>query len=284
MSSLQPSQRVIDDFRNGTNRVIDDFRTGTYWGLRWLNRRRSFVAMVRAGRQLMPGDASFGDPMSTTGASPARVIGRRAWTLQDGRFSLLRELMLAGLQLADWLEGDVRGVASGELQSILFVDLRGFSRWALDAPPGDVAGLLRQVDAVVTDAVEAREGVVVKRLGDGAMAVFADCEPAVESAFEAIGEARKLSFNFYRPVLRAGIHVGRPDRIGTDYVGLDVNIAARLCEAAPSHGVLISDAVFERLAGRWPATPAAGIELRGVPDDVAMHYAQPRPGGDRSAT
>jgi class 3 adenylate cyclase len=125
---------------------------------------------------------------------------------------------------------------------------------------------------------------VVKRLGDGAMAIFADCEPALEAAFEAIGEARRVSVNYYRPVLRAGLHVGRPDRIGKDYVGLDVNIAARLCEAAPSHGVLVSDAVSQRLAGRWPVSPAKGIELRGVPDEVAIHYAQPRPNGAHPAT
>lgn len=259
--------------------LFDDLRSGVFRGLRWLNQRRSFVALVRAGRELLPGDASFGDPMSTAGVSPAHMLGRRAWTFQDGRLSLLAELTLAALQLADWLQGDIRGVASGEEQSILFVDLKGFSRWALEAPSEDVAGLLRQVDAVVTQAVEAHGGVVVKRLGDGSMAVFAGCEPAVEAAFEAIRETRNVSLSFYRPVLRAGIHVGRPDRIGTDYVGVDVNIAARLCEAAPSHGVLISGAVYERLAGRWPATPEAQIALRGVPDEVAIHCAQPQPNG-----
>jgi class 3 adenylate cyclase len=236
--------------------------------------------MVRAGREFLPGDASFGDPMSTAGASASHLLGRRAWTLQEGRFSLLSEVMLAGLQLADWLDGDVRGVASGEEQSILFLDLRGFSKWALEAPAGDIAGLLRQVDAVVTEAVEARDGVVVKRLGDGVMAVFADCEPALEAAFEAIRETRKLCVDDYRPVLRAGLHAGRPDRIGTDYVGLDVNVAARLCEAAPGQGVLISGAVHRRLAGRWPTTPAPNIALRGVPNEVAIHLAQ----GHRVAT
>jgi adenylate cyclase len=264
--------------------VIGDFRTGVYEGLRWLNHRRSFVALIRAARELLPGDASFGDPMSTAGASASHLLGRRAWTLQDGRFSLLSEVMLAGLQLADWLEGDVRGVASGEEQSILFLDLRGFSKWALEAPRTDIAGLLRQVDAVVTEAVEAREGVVVKRLGDGAMAIFADCEPALKAAYEAIAEVRALCVNHYQPILRGGLHVGRPDRIGTDYVGLDVNIAARLCEAAPSHGVLISDAVFQRLAGRWPVSQAKDIELRGVPDEVAIHYAGPRADGVHPAT
>jgi class 3 adenylate cyclase len=175
---------------------------GLRGGLRWLNRRRSLVALVQAAREVLPGDSGFGDPMSTAGTSAAHALGRRAWTLQDGRFSLLGELALAGLQVADWLGEDIRGVASGEEQSILFVDLRGFSRWALSAGYRDVADLLRNADAVITEAVESREGVVVKRLGDGAMAIFADCEPAVDAAFEAISGVRRINIGSYRPVLR----------------------------------------------------------------------------------
>jgi adenylate cyclase len=221
----------------------------------------------------MPGDASFGDPMSTTGGSPAHILGRRAWTLQDGRFSLLSELVLAALQIADWLEADVRGVASSDEQSVLFVDLQRFSRWALRAEEGEVAQLLRQVDALVTEAVEAHGGVVVKRLGDGAMAVFPDCELALEAAFEAIAAVQDVEVGSYQAVLRAGLHVGRPERIGTDYVGLVVNVAARLCEAAPGGGVLVSGAVSQRVGDGWSVAHAPGIKLRGVPDEVSIHFA-----------
>lgn len=262
--------------------MIGDPRRAMRDVLAWLNRRSSLVAAVRAARDLIPGDSRFGDPMSTGGMSPTHVLGRRAWSFQAGRFSMLSELMLAGLQLADWLEADVRGVSSGEEQSILFVDLRGFSKWAITAPDGDVASLLRQVDAVVTEMVESRDGVVVKRLGDGMMAIFADCQPAVEAAFDAIAEVAVVGAGSYRPVLRAGVHVGRPHRIGHDYVGVDVNVAARLCEAAPGKGVLVSDRVRERLEDRWSTAPAPDIHLRGVPEEVSIHFAQP-PDGDRPA-
>jgi adenylate cyclase len=240
-------------------------------GLRWLNRRRSLVAAVQAAREVLPGDRDFGDPMSTAGTSAAHALGRRAWTLQDGRFSLLGELALAGLQIADWLGEDVRGIASAEEQSLLFVDLLAFSRWAVGASDREVADLLRGADAVITEAVESRDGVVVKRRGDGAMAIFANCEPAVDAAFEAISGVTEVDVDGYRPVLRAGAHVGRPQRIGSDYVGVDVNIAARLCEAAPEGGVLISGAARERIPEAWPSEPVADKRLRGVPDHVSMH-------------
>lgn len=256
--------------------MLADYRTGLRQGMRWLNRRRSLVSIVKAGRQVMPGDAGFGDPMSTSGTSPAHVLGRRAWTLSGGRFSFLGELALAGLQVADWLGEDIiGGVASSEEQTIVFADLRGFSSWALSAGDEKAADLLRSADAVITEVVETRDGVVVKRLGDGVMAIFVDCPSAVEAAFEAIAAVDAVSVNGYEPALRAGVHVGRPQRIGNDYVGVDVNISARLCEAAPTGGVLISSAVHERIEGTWPDAHAPEARLRGVPADVRVYEARP---------
>jgi adenylate cyclase len=255
---------------------VAELRSGLRQSLRWLNRRRSLVALVQAGREVLPGDRDFGDPMSTAGTSPAHVLGRRAWTLHGGRLSLLAELALAGLQVADWLGEDVRGVAAGEEQTILFTDLSGFSQWALAAGDDDAAALLRSTDAVITEVVDAHDGVLVKRLGDGAMAIFADCEPAVAAAFDAIVNVRELRVDSYQPVLRAGVHAGRPLRIGNDYVGVDVNIAARLCEAAPKGEVLISDQVRRRAAGSFGSSYAKDTHLRGVPPDVDVFLAHQR--------
>src|SRR5215210_7371452 len=102
-------------------------RNGLQGGMRWVNRRRSLVSVVRAWRQVLPGDSDFGDPMSTVGFSPARVLGRRAGALNQGRLSLLAEVGLAGLQVADWLGEDLRGVASNDELAIVFADLRSYS-------------------------------------------------------------------------------------------------------------------------------------------------------------
>jgi adenylate cyclase len=51
----------------------------------------------------------------------------------------------------------------------------------------------------------------------------------------------------HHPALRAGVHVGRPRRLGGDYLGVDVNIAARVAAAASRDEVLVSEAVCDRL-------------------------------------
>jgi adenylate cyclase len=255
--------------------MVTDARQTLRQGIRWLNRRRSLVSIVRGYRQLLPGDPDFGDPMSTVGTAPARVLGRRAGAFNEGRLSILAELSLATLQVADWLE-ELRGVAASEELAILFADLRGYSQWALEAGDGTSADLLRNADALITGSVDACEGQVVKRLGDGTMAIFPDCAQAVNAAFDAISEVDDLSANGFSPPLRAGVHVGTPQRIGDDFIGVDVNVAARLCEAAPGGQVLVSEEVRQRAGTDGFTTEATDCELRGVPASLEIYRAQPR--------
>jgi adenylate cyclase len=243
-------------------------------GLRWLNRRRSLVSMVRAWRQVLPGDSDYGDPMSTVGMSPARVLGRRAGAINEGRLSLLAEVSLAVLQMADWL-GEVRGLRADEEIVILFADLRGYSQWALEEGDDGTVDLLRNVDALITTCVEAHGGQVVKRLGDGSMAIFPDPKSALEAAFSAIEEVGAFSSDGFSPRLRAGVHSGTPQRIGDDFIGVDVNIAARLCEEAPEDEVLISEAVRKAVSRDGFEAERADVRLRGVPPSLPLYRAIP---------
>jgi adenylate cyclase len=47
--------------------------------------------------------------------------------------------------------------------------------------------------------------------------------------------------------MRAGVHWGRPRRLGGDYLGVDVNIAARVGDAAKASEVVVSDPARELL-------------------------------------
>ena len=45
----------------------------------------------------------------------------------------------------------------------------------------------------------------------------------------------------YTPLMRAGIHTGRPQRIGSDWLGVDVNVAARVMDRATRGGLVVSN-------------------------------------------
>ena len=69
--------------------------------------------------------------------------------------------------------------------AIAFTDLVGFSDWALEAGDDLSLELLREVAEAIEAPVVERGGEVVKRLGDGMMAVFGDADDAVEALFGA---------------------------------------------------------------------------------------------------
>jgi adenylate cyclase len=186
----------------------------------------------------------------------------------------------AGGALALWQrlsEAQGRGRGDREL-AILFTDLEGYSTWALEAGDTLAVELLRRVNAAAEPAIAAHGGRVVKSLGDGLMATFLDAESAVVAAVEARDAVAQVRVGGHAPRQRAGVHVGRPRRIGGDYLGIDVNVAARVAEAAKAGEVLVSDAVCERLgegvsvkrrwrmAGKGTPSGTKVFSVEGVPD------------------
>ncbi len=130
---------------------------------------------------------------------------------------------------------------------------------------------MRAVGNAVEGAVRAHGGRVVKRLGDGVMAVFDDPAAAVQAGCEAAGAAGAL----HAPGLRAGVHVGRPRKLGGDYFGVDVNVAARVAAAAGGGEVLVSDAVRDRLDPEQIATRRRWrFKPKGTPKGLQAYVAE----------
>jgi adenylate cyclase len=133
-------------------------------------------------------------------------------------------------------------LAGGHIElALLFTDLVGFSAWALEAGDGSTIELLHEVGTAVERAVLAHDGRIVKRLGDGVMATFLTAEAAIGAALDAQERLSEVEVNGYRPRMRAGVHWGRPRKLGGDYIGVDVNIAARVADAAKRDHVTASE-------------------------------------------
>jgi adenylate cyclase len=229
----------------------------------------SLLTATRRLRRRLPGDEQFGDPLSTAGPQPVEVLGRHVSALQPDRKSVLQELGLAGLQVWQSLsEATGRGHGDREM-AVMFTDLVGFSSWALKAGDGPALELLRKVGSGVEAVIVAHEGRIVKRLGDGVMATFLSPQDAVEAALDAQAEVGEIEVDGYQPQMRAGLHWGSPRRLGGDYLGVDVNIAARVSDAAKAGQVLVSDALLSRIEVEELRTGRAKrLRADGAPRDL----------------
>ncbi|WP_205696108.1 adenylate/guanylate cyclase domain-containing protein [Conexibacter sp. SYSU D00693] len=202
------------------------------------------VRVVEGLRRRLPGDERFGDPLSTAGRAPAEVVAREVQAFEPGRPSAVHGLGLGALQVWQALaEASGRGRGDRPI-ALLLTDLVRFSSFALEAGDTATLSLLRDAGGALEGAVKTHRGTIVKRLGDGLMASFAHPQQAVEAALDGLDAIAALEVDGYDPQMRAGVHWGRPRRLGGDLFGVDVNVAARIGEAAGAQELLVSEAAL----------------------------------------
>jgi class 3 adenylate cyclase len=266
---------------------------GTSGWLRSTNHHPDLIALIRRARRLLPGDPEFGDPLSAAGVGGARAAARAADRLMPDREAATREVSLGALQLWQAVTEKVSGKPANAEVTLVFTDLVGFSTWSLQAGDESTLRLLRRVAQEAEPPLLDAGGHIVKRMGDGMMAVFSDPLTAVTATIAALEAVKTVEVEGFTPRIRAGIHTGRPQRIGSDWLGVDVNIAARVMERATRGGLIISEETLQRIP--QGALESMGVSVKrvrrqmfgprqsGVPHDLAMYRLRTNrdiPGGD----
>jgi class 3 adenylate cyclase len=147
---------------------------------------------------------------------------------------------------------------SRQLLAVLFTDIESSTRlWEQDA--GRMGSALARHDTLVRTAVAEHHGVLVKMIGDGAHAVFADPLDALLAASQILralddpGATAGVALK-----VRCGVHAGMVERRDDDYYGSVVNRAARIASAAHGGQLLLSRAVVDLAGDRLPD----GVSLR----------------------
>ncbi len=205
-----------------------------------LDRHPRLLLATKLARELLPGDSRFGDPLSTAGDRQTELLGRRLSELTAERPGVLREAGLSALQVWQGF-AEVQGRGRGEQQlAIVFTDLVEFSHWALEAGDDAALELLRDVGEAIEPPVREHGGRVVKRLGDGMMAVFPQASDALDALVAEGGPIAGLAA-YDAAHLRA---LSPPD--GADAAPYLKDVAARFRKAE----TLLSDPAQKKLAAQ----------------------------------
>jgi len=108
-------------------------------------------------------------------------------------------------------------------------------------------------DALARAAVEGNNGTVVKMIGDGMYAVFADAVEALRAAVAIqVALAEPSATGGVALKVRCGLNTGLIERRDGDVFGAPVNRAARIEAAAHGGQVLISQAMYDDVCNRMP--------------------------------
>jgi adenylate cyclase len=246
---------------------------------RRLNRSPALLGAARKTREWALGEQQIEHGLSSARGGAADLAFRQLAALRADEPGVTGELGSAVLQ--GWQRlAEAQGRGRGEVDvAVLFTDLVGFSEWALRVGDELAVELLREVTAAIEPPILTRRGQVVKRLGDGLMAAFRDAADACDAAFDARERVAAVTVAGHRPGLRTGIHLGRPRKVGRDYLGIDVNIAARLAEAAQPEEILVSDRTLRALDAQVVRSERRQFRARGAPADTIAHAVSRWPTG-----
>jgi adenylate cyclase len=207
------------------------------------------------------------------------------------------------------LEGEVREV------TVLFLDIRGFTKRSAGAAPERVVALLNRFLSLAVAAVEQGGGWVNKFLGDGLMALFGSPRPRADHADLAAGAAtallerlaalnRQLAAEGEAPLaVSIGMHTGpalvgcvgaeltHPDgrrqmRREFTAIGETVNLAARVEQLTKSAGgpVLITDALRRRLTHPFGLSCVGARLVAGFEEPVTVYRLEAPPAAPAGAS
>ncbi|HEX5889147.1 MAG TPA: adenylate/guanylate cyclase domain-containing protein [Pyrinomonadaceae bacterium] len=174
--------------------------------------------------------------------------------------------------------------------TILFADIRGFTRISEHAPPEKIVNLLNRYFSAMTDIIFAHGGTLDKYLGDGLMALFGAPTTTPDDASNALNAAvamqrRMLGINrelreegFPEIGVGMGLHTGEVivGYIGSERrseytaIGDTVNTSSRLESNARGGEILISDATAKAAHSRYKLKPREAIMVKNRQQPVML--------------
>jgi adenylate cyclase len=174
--------------------------------------------------------------------------------------------------------------------TILFADIRGFTRISEHAPPEKIVGLLNRYFSAMTDIIFAHGGTLDKYLGDGLMALFGAPTTTPEDASNALNTAvamqrRVLGINQELqqeglPEIGVGIglhtgevtvgYIGSERRSEYTAIGDSVNTASRLESNAQGGQILLSDATAKAARSRYKLKSRDPITVKNREQPVVL--------------
>ncbi len=194
-----------------------------------------------------------------------------------------------------------RVALGGELKTatVLFSDIRGFTRMSEQLSPQEVVAFLNEYLEAMVDCVIEHGGVLDKFIGDAVMAVFgapvsqggvADdakaavaCALAMQERLVDINERRaergqaeiKIGIGVHTGPLVAG-NIGSPKRMQYTVIGDTVNVGSRLESLTKEHQrtVLVSQATAELVRDRVALVEVGEVPVRGRAELLVIYGLQ----------
>jgi adenylate cyclase len=272
MVTSHDSEARIDGIRAGA----DDFVTKPFDQQELLLRVRSLVRIKRYHDTIRAQAAELAELNRT-------LEGRVAEQVEElERMARLRRFLSPTLAEVVMSRGDSVLESHRRELAVLFADVRGWTDFSAGTEPEEVMSVVGSYHSAMGELILEYEATVGWFAGDGLMVWFNDPIPCDEPAARAVrlalemrdamGEltarwrkrGHELDFSVGVALGYATIgRIGFEGRYDYGAVGSVLNLASRLCDAAPPGQIVVSQRVLAEVEEIVEAEPLGRLELKG---------------------
>lgn len=193
----------------------------------------------------------------------------------------------------DVLDGKIKLEKSGSRHhaTVLFADIRGFTRMSEENPPEEIVALINDYCERMVECIFKHEGSLDKFVGDEVMAVWGAGMPVQDHALHAVrcaidmmaaidelNEERQIQG---KPRIAIGIgissgimiagYMGSTQAMSYTVLGDTVNLGARLCSSAQPGEILINREIWETVHAHVPCTPLPPMMVKGKTSPIDIY-------------
>ncbi len=167
--------------------------------------------------------------------------------------------------------------------TILFSDVRGFSRFAEQRPPEHAVESLNRCLGLQADLVRKHHGDVDKFVGDAVFALFGGDDMAFDAVRCAVEIQRQMDTlampDGERLALGIGVvtgevilgSIGSRDRLDFTAIGTQVNLCSRLCAMAGPREILLAESTYTLVRDLVSAERREAVSIRGMTQPVNVY-------------
>lgn len=225
-----------------------------------------FVVLAAPGLGMLLGVAG------TTHLRRVLTLHRTAGLLRDfSEWSMGRDLVARAVADPTVLK------LKRESRAVLFMDIRGFTRWTEPRPPEEVVAMLDAYFAAAESVWSRFDPIIARLIADEVMLVLPDFAIGLRAADSLRAETLKALEPFGLSAgtgLNAGTLmeglIGSPGIRSYDIIGDTANTAARLCSAAAPGEILVPVELAETAASIAAFGPVRSIEAKGKREPLSV--------------
>jgi len=166
--------------------------------------------------------------------------------------------------------------------TVLFVDIKNFTRLSEELGPMDTATLLNEYFDIIIDEVFRYKGSIDKFIGDAVMAIFGSplqttdyTEMSVRAAIEIQKRIQKLNKYAIRIGINTGTavigNIGSSKRMEYTAIGDTVNIASRLEKMAGEGKIYIGETTYIHIKDMFHTRPVGIQKVKGKMTEVDVY-------------